>query len=196
MFALLRYSIAFLFLGRIPLNNYYARMDYKRISTDFFLRDVLDVAPDILGKTMVRNFGNGLCKSYIINEVEAYRGQEDLACHASKGRTKRTEIMYANGGFVYVYLIYGMHWMLNFVTGNIDNPQAILIRGIDSFIGPGRVSRELKIDATFYGENLNTSDRIWIAETNLRIDYSTGPRIGVDYAGENWASKPWRFWIK
>jgi len=88
-----------------------------RLSPDFFLRDVLEVAPALIGKLLVRQFDDGRIERYRITEVEAYRGAEDLACHASKGRTPRTEIMFQEGGTVYVYLIYGMYWLLNLVTG-------------------------------------------------------------------------------
>ena len=87
----------------------------NRLKRDFFSRDVLEVAPELLGKNLVRKV-EGQIEKYLITEVEAYRGEKDLACHASKGRTPRTEIMYHNGGLVYVYLIYGMYWMLNIVT--------------------------------------------------------------------------------
>ena len=88
-----------------------------RFNSNFFSRDVLAVAPDLIGKILVRSFENGIAERFIITEVEAYRGAEDMACHASKGRTARTDVMYHQGGLVYVYLIYGMYWMLNFVTG-------------------------------------------------------------------------------
>lgn len=99
-----------------------------KLDASFFNRDVLEVAPDLLGCTLVRDFGNGNIQRFTITELEAYRGEEDLACHASKGRTPRTEIMYHTGGYIYVYLIYGMYWMLNLVTGSNDEPQAVLIR--------------------------------------------------------------------
>ena len=130
---------------------------------------------------------------YTILEVEAYRGKEDLACHASKGRTNRTEIMYHEGGKIYVYLIYGMYWMLNFVTGEQDIPQAVLVRAIEGYDGPGKLTRELQIDRSFYGEDLTTSSRIWLEHSNGRYDITSGERIGIDYAGEPWKSKPWRF---
>src|SRR5512145_53559 len=98
-------------------------MNTSRLDSNFFSRDVLAVAPELVGKVLVRSFENGLVERFIITEVEAYRGAEDLACHASKGRTPRTEVMYHHGGLVYVYLIYGMYWMLNFVTGEPNNPQ-------------------------------------------------------------------------
>jgi DNA-3-methyladenine glycosylase len=104
--------------------------------------------------------------------------------------------MFAPGGFVYIYLIYGIHWMLNIVTGFTDNPQAILIRGVEGSSGPGRVTRQLNIDNSFYGEDLCSSDRLWVEKSNIHPIIETGPRIGVDYAGEYWAKIPWRFWIK
>ena len=117
-------------------------------------------------------------------------GKADLACHASKGRTSRTEVMFHKGGKVYVYLIYGMYWMLNVVTGEEDNPQAVLICGVSQIKGSGRVGRELKIDNSFYGENLLTSDRIWIADSDDEPNLKFSKRVGVDYAKE-WKDKLW-----
>jgi DNA-3-methyladenine glycosylase len=118
----------------------------NRILKDFFLHDVLDVAPDLLGKNLVIMTPDGNSTRFIITEVEAYKGAEDKACHANKGRTKRTEIMFHEGGCLYVYLIYGIHWMLNIVTGPANNPQAVLIRGLENYSGPGRVTKLLGID--------------------------------------------------
>ncbi len=168
-----------------------------RLSKGYFEQDAVVLARDLLGKVLVRQFDNGIELRVKITEVEAYRGEEDLACHASKGRTKRTEVMYDEGGKVYVYLIYGMYWMLNFVCGHKGEPQAVLIRGIESISGPGRVGRTLQLDKTFYGEDLNTSQRLWIEkpENAEILTIETSQRIGVDYAGEEWAGKPWRFFI-
>ncbi|MCK5028325.1 MAG: DNA-3-methyladenine glycosylase [Bacteroidales bacterium] len=165
-----------------------------RLQRDFFTRDALKVAPELLGKSLVRRFNDTISEKYLITEVEAYCGEEDLACHASKGRTTRTEIMYHNGGLVYVYLIYGMYWMLNIVTSVNEIPQAVLIRGIKGFNGPGKLTKKLNIDKSFYGEDLTNSDRIWIENIEGLNDlkYKTTPRIGIDYAGE-WKHKPWRF---
>ena len=167
-------------------------MSTNRLSGSFFRNDVLHVAPLLLGKHIVINHGN-VPEKYIINEVEAYRGEEDLACHASKGRTKRNEIMYASGGHIYVYLIYGMYWMLNIVTGDADNPQAVLIRCIEGYNGPGKLTRKLGVDGSFYGENLVSSRRIWIEENHHTGNIISRPRIGIDYAGDYWKNKPWRF---
>jgi len=166
----------------------------ERISNSWFqCNDALFVAENLLGKTLVRKFDNGEILSARIIETEAYLGAEDLACHASKGRTPRTEIIFGEGGKVYVYLIYGMYWMLNFVTGKDDHPQAVLIRGIENCIGPGRVGKLLKLDKSFYGEDMETSNRIWLEDSAHDGEIITTPRIGVDYAGEIWKNKPWRF---
>jgi len=166
----------------------------NRLGSAFFSRDVLDVAPELIGKTLLRSFDSGIKQEFIITEVEAYRGSEDLACHASKGKTVRNDVMFHHGGLVYVYLIYGMHWMLNFVTGEPDNPQAVLIRGLAGCYGPGRLTKRLAIGKEFYGEDLSASTRLWVEESNHSPVIITAPRIGVDYAGKEWASKPWRFY--
>jgi DNA-3-methyladenine glycosylase len=165
----------------------------KRLDRKFFLKDVLETAPGLLGKTLVRVYPDGRKEKYIITETEAYRGEEDKACHASKGRTGRTEIMYQTGGHIYVYLIYGMYWMLNFVTGPDNFPQAVLIRCIKGFDGPGKLTKQLAIDKSFNGENLNTSDRIYICDGPNNISFKTETRVGIGYAGEEWINKPWRF---
>jgi DNA-3-methyladenine glycosylase len=165
------------------------------LSRDFFKQDVLTVAPSLLGKLLVRKFENDRIERFRITEVEAYRGEEDKACHASKGRTKRTDVLYHEGGKIYVYLIYGMYWMLNFVTGNEDEPQAILIRGVESLSGPGRIGKRLQLSADFYGETI-PSDRIWIEDDGQKPQpYLTTPRIGIDYA-EDWKHKVWRFVVQ
>lgn len=163
-----------------------------KTNPSFFKQDVLDVAPAILGKYIVRQFENGEIRKFRITEVEAYRGEEDLACHASKGRTDRTEVMYWEGGYIYVYLIYGIHYMLNFVTGQKNNPQAILIRGVDGIIGPGRVTKQLQINKGLNKTNLLNSNEIWIEDGEPQ-NYKTSTRIGIDYSGEFWKNRPWRF---
>lgn len=168
-----------------------------RLQKSYFQNpDTLFLAKDLIGKTLVRNFeGDSIFRSRII-ETEAYMGSEDLACHASKGRTPRTEIMYAEGGVVYVYLIYGRYWLLNFVTGIKDHPHAILIRGIEDCSGPGRIGDLLQLDKSFYGEDLDRSNRIWLEDSTLSGEIIQTPRIGVENSGEVWRNKPWRFLLK
>lgn len=165
----------------------------NRLPREFYTRDVLFVAPDLIGKELIVRHENNDHSRYIITEVEAYRGPEDKACHASKGRTRRTEIMYHEGGKVYVYFVYGMYWMLNIVTGKENEPQAALIRGIEGFNGPGKLTRELNIDGTFYGEDVAVSSRIRIEDNGRIYTYKTGPRIGIEFAGKPWTDMPWRF---
>ena len=169
--------------------------DLIRLNRDFFTRDVLDVAPGLLSKVLAISSGDGMTRRFKISETEAYRGPEDKACHASRGRTPRTEIMYHEGGRLYVYFVYGMYWMLNIVTGTENDPQAVLIRGFENCTGPGRVTILLGIDRSFYGEDLTTSSRIWIEDSGITTSFETGPRIGIDYAGDFWKNKQWRFFI-
>lgn len=149
----------------------------------------------LLGKRLVIGSAKR-SESSRITEVEAYHGPEDLACHASKGRTARTEVMFAPGGVWYVYLIYGMYEMLNLVTGPRGHPAAVLIRGIEGAAGPGRLTRALKIDRRFNSLPASRATGLWIEDDGfepLAAEVSATPRIGVNYAGEPWVSKPWRF---
>ena len=167
----------------------------KRFNREFYNRDVLEVAPQLLGQHLVKTNADGSLSSYVITETEAYRGGEDLACHASKGMTPRTRVMFGEGGHLYMYLIYGMYWMMNVVTGQEGLPQAVLFRGLREASGPGRLTRLLGVDKDFYGEDLVNSGRIWIEESGPTPAYTTGPRVGVEYAGEPWKDMPWRFLI-
>ena len=166
-----------------------------KLTAEFFENDALWVAENLLGKILVRHFDDGTIQRYVITETEAYCGEEDLACHAAKGRTKRTEVMYHEGGKIYVYFIYGMYWMLNFVTGKENKPQAVLIRGLKGIDGPGRVGKALQLDKSFYGEITFESARLWIEDAPAILHFKTTPRIGIDYAGDVWKNKPWRFII-
>jgi DNA-3-methyladenine glycosylase len=150
------------------------------------------VAPDLLGKKLFLSRA-GIPESYIITEVEAYRGEEDQASHARFGKTTRNSIMYGEPGFLYIYLIYGIYWMLNIVTGPAGSPQAILVRGLKDLPGPGILTRRLGIDRSFHGEDLVTSERMWIGEGPEKPVILQKPRVGINYAGEPWISNAWRF---
>lgn len=171
----------------------YVLKENHRLPPAFFQREVTEVAPELLGKILVRKFENGSVQKFTITEVEAYRGRDDKACHANKGKTKRTEVMFREGGLVYVYLIYGMYWMLNIVTGKSNDASAVLIRGIEKISGPGRVGKALQLDKSFYGTELFSSDKIWIEDSGVKAKFEAVPRVGIDYAGEPWVSIPWRF---
>jgi DNA-3-methyladenine glycosylase len=161
-------------------------------------KDTVAMARWLLGKVLVRTTPQRITKSWI-TDVEAYDGERDLACHASKGRTKRTEVMYQPGGCWYVYLCYGVHEMLNLVTGPADYPAAILIRGVDTVSGPGRVTKRLGISRALNGVTADRAAGLHVEDHGVvaaRGSIRFGPRIGVDYAGPVWAAKPWRFWLE
>lgn len=160
--------------------------------------DTVALARWLLGKVLVRTTARGR-ESHIITEVEAYDGERDLACHASKGRTERTDVMYRPGGIWYVYLCYGVHEMLNLVTGPRDYPAAVLIRGVSGFAGPGRLTKGLKIDRRLNGRPAQPDSGLHLEDNGLEIKprrVKSGPRIGVNYAGPVWARKRWRFWVE
>lgn len=167
-----------------------------RITEGFFERDALEIAPELIGCKLVRKISEDIIHSSVITEIEVYRGDNDLACHARKGKTNRNQVMFERGGKVYVYLIYGMYWMLNFVTGEKDSPQAILIRGIEGFDGPGKLTKFLAIDKSLYGADLYTSSEIWVEYKDFETSYITAPRIGISYAGEYWENIEWRYILK
>lgn len=168
------------------------------LSKRYFNRPTLTVARSLVGKYLVRENGRGRIAGKII-EVEAYVGPEDKACHASKGRTARTEVLFGPPGMSYVYLIYGMYYMLNVVTERREFPAAVLIRAIEVdgelIDGPGKLCRALEIDRSLNRLDLTTGRSLWFEDRGAQVpsqQIGTFPRIGVDYAGV-WAQKPWRF---
>jgi DNA-3-methyladenine glycosylase len=160
----------------------------------FFARPALVVARELIGKHLVRRIGNLLIAAPI-TETEAYVGPHDLACHGSKGRTTRTEVMFGPPGHWYVYFIYGIHWMLNAVTDDEGHPAAVLVRGAGDWNGPARLTKALRINRRFYGLSIAPETDLWIEDRGLVVParkIKRTPRIGVDYAGP-WAAKPYRF---
>lgn len=164
-----------------------------RLGKDFFNRDCLEVAPDLVGKVIVRKQENGEEIRMRITETEAYRGTEDKACHASKGRTPRTDILYRESGLIYVYLCYGIHWLMNVITGEPEQPQGVLFRAGENYCGPARLTKRLGVDKSFNGRSFTEDDEIWIEDDGKKFPIRTDRRVGIDYVGEEWASKPWRF---
>jgi DNA-3-methyladenine glycosylase len=169
-----------------------------RLTRAYFNRPTLMVARSLIGKYLVRLLDGHEVAGRII-EVEAYVGPGDKACHASKGKTRRTEVMFGPSGKAYVYLIYGMHHCLNVVTEREEFPAAVLIRAIEVdgvlIDGPGRLCRALQIDRSLNRTDLTTQESLWFEDRGGRIvrgQVAALPRIGVDYAGI-WAKKPWRF---
>lgn len=168
------------------------------LTQSYFTCPTLIVARSLIGKYLIRENGRGTIAGKII-EVEAYIGEEDKACHASKGRTARTEVLFGPPGMSYVYLIYGMYHMLNVVTERPNFPAAVLIRAIEVdgelIDGPGKLCRELGIDRSLHRVDLTQGRAIWFEDRGQRVprnQVGIFPRIGVAYAGL-WAKKPWRF---
>jgi DNA-3-methyladenine glycosylase len=190
----------------------------KRLSRSFFARHTTDVARDLLGARLVRVEEGGTRVSGRIIETEAYRGEEDQGCHCRAGRTERTEVMYGPPGVAYVYFVYGMHWMLNFVTEQEGFPGAVLIRGLEPdegldrirerrdgrpreqwTDGPAKLCQALGIDGDFNSQEVcQPESRLFLERGDAVPDQQvrTTPRVGLESVPEPWKSIPWRFVIK
>jgi len=159
-------------------------------------QDTVGIARALLGTILVRSGDGRPTTRHVITETEAYHSEQDLACHASKGRTLRTDVLFRRGGIWYVYLCYGIHEMLNLVVGPDGFPAAVLIRGLHDVTGPGRLTKALGIDRTLNGKPAHPDSGLWLEDAGLHVPdrgIEATPRIGVDYAGAVWAAKPWRF---
>ena len=155
-----------------------------------------EAAEKLIGKLLCKRTEDGSVLRARITETECYCGEEDTACHAHRGKTERNRPLYEEGGISYVYLCYGMHNMLNIVTGAKGEPQAVLIRGIDGADGPGKLTKKLSIERRHNGADVVFSDELWIEDDGfIPDDISTSPRIGIDYADEADRVRPWRFKI-
>ena len=183
------------------------------LKKNFFRRDTITVARQLLGTKLVREF-NGTVLSGMITETEAYLGANDSACHAAKGRTPRNSVMFGPAGVAYVYFVYGMHFMLNIVTEPEGNPCAVLIRamqpitglarmealrgkkGKDVGNGPAKLCQAMAIDKSLNGWDVTRGRLLWL-ETHQKImpdSITSGPRIGIAYAARKDRDAPLRFW--
>ena len=162
----------------------------SKLTYAFYHRPCLEVAWDLVGKVLVHR-GQRLR----ISETEAYCGEADTACHAHKGRTKRTEVMYMDGGTIYIYLCYGIHWLLNIVTGDVDDPQAVLIRACVDAEGPGKLTKHLGINGEMNRKSVLSSD-LWIEDDDFVCDVVTDKRVGIGYASQEDQDRLWRFKMK
>jgi len=184
-----------------------------KLRRSFYEQPTIEVAQQLLGKYLIRKHPDGTTVGRIV-ETEAYIGPQDKACHASRGRTPRTEIMFGRAGHAYVYMIYGFHYMLNIVTEAADFPAAVLIRAVEPLeglplmqsrrqterlrslaSGPGKLCRAFAIDRTLNGNDVCGKVLYLDDHGEPAPKVMTTPRIGVDYAGK-WKHKPWRFLIK
>ena len=183
--------------GSIPLWS-----TMKILPKEFFNRNAVKMAKDLLGKNLVRRV-RGRTKKFKIIETEAYEGFKDKASHASRGKTPRNTPMFEEAGTIYVYFTYGMHYMLNIVCGPSGHPSAVLIRGVEAISGPGRLTKKLKIDKNLNNKKLGKPSGLWIEEQGKmekskegKIKIIRTPRIGIDSSGPIWSKKLYRFVIK
>ena len=164
----------------------------RPLGESFFRRECLTVARDLVGKILVHKTERGTFRLRIL-ETEAYCGESDTACHAHKGRTKRTEVLYASAGTIYVYLCYGMHWLLNVVTGEEDDPQAVLIRACENAVGPGKLTKALFITGELNRHSILDSEELWIEDDGFRCNIRLDRRVGIGYASQEDQERLWRF---
>ena len=162
------------------------KLDYS-----FYHRNCVSVARDLVGKILVHRTPHGDVRMRI-SETEAYWGKEDTACHVSKGRTPRTEVFFADAGTLYVYLCYGMHWMLNIVTGDVEDPQAVLIRACAEAPGPGKLTKALGITGTLNKGSI-LGDELWLEDDGFRCEILTDKRVGIGFAAQEDQDRLWRF---
>ena len=164
----------------------------KHLTKDFFTQSAYDAAQQLIGKWICRDI-NGRVEKFQITETECYIGSCDTACHAYKGKTARTQIMWHEGGVCYVYLCYGIHQMLNFITGKEGEAEGVLIRGVKGAKGPGRATNTMKIDKSLYGHSLLTKDKIWVEDDGKTYKFTASKRIGIGYASRQDQDRLWRF---
>lgn len=159
-----------------------------KLGYGFFHRPCPEVARDLVGKALVFR-GQRLR----ISETECYCGEEDTACHASKGRTKRTETLYMEAGTVYVYLCYGVHWLLNIVTGEEGHPEAVLIRACVEAPGPGRLTKKLGITGEQNRASVVAGGDLWVEDDGFACNVVTDKRVGIGYATREDQERQWRY---
>ena len=188
-----------------------------KLDYDFYQKDAVQAAKNLLGKIIVRKYEGKTIKVKIV-DTEAYMGAQDKASHAyNNKKTKRTETMFAEGGLAYIYLIYGMYYCFNIVTAEEDNPHAVLIRAVEPVDGleiikenrkiksnkvetltngPGKLSQALKIDKSLNGCDLVKSNQLYLLDNQVDdFIMEKVPRVNIDYA-EEYKDKKWRFYIK
>ncbi|HBE12958.1 MAG TPA: 3-methyladenine DNA glycosylase [Clostridiales bacterium] len=166
-------------------------MAYRLDKTEYLL-PATELAPALLGKFLCRNIEDEIIRLRI-TETECYYGEIDTACHAHKGKTPRTETLYRQGGCAYVYVCYGIHSMLNVVSGPEGFPEAVLIRGVQGYAGPGKLTKALHIDRSLNGENFSKSNKLWLEDDGYESSYKTAKGVGIEYAHPFDRDRLWRF---
>lgn len=169
-------------------------MPHRILTPGFFARECPEVAAELVGKWLCRRLSDGSVRRLRITETEAYCGEDDTACHAHKGRTKRTDVLYGPPGVLYVYLCYGIHWMLNIVTGTEDRPQAVLIRACEGADGPGKLTKALPVTGDLNRYPLSDeTGTLWLEDDGEPVTITAAPRVGIGYASPEDQARPWRY---
>ena len=164
-----------------------------KIDNSFYSKSADEAAPLLVGKILCLKSKDGDVLRMRITETECYMGVEDTACHASKGKTPRNSALWQEGGYTYVYLCYGMYNMFNIITGSEDDPQGVLVRGVEGYMGPGKFTKFCGIDRSYNLIDMKTSDLIWLEDDGYRAMTVASPRIGIAYAEKEDRERPWRF---
>ena len=168
----------------------------QRLDDTFFADECLEVSKKLVGKILACRAEDGTVLRLRISETEAYCGEQDTACHAHKGKTARTEVLYRAPGTIYVYLCYGIHWLLNIVTGREGQPQAVLIRACVNAEGPGKLTKKLGIDKRFNKLSIGSCPDLWVEDDDCQFDIEELPRVGIAYASPEDQARLWRFKMK
>lgn len=163
-----------------------------KLEQAFFHRECLEVAEDLVGKVLVRRTDGGEMRLRI-SETEAYCGEADTACHAHRGKTPRTQVLYASAGTIYVYLCYGIHNLINIVTGEEGVPQAVLIRACIGAEGPGKLTKALGITRALNQKRIFDCEELWLEDDGCRCQIQRKKRVGIGYAAQEDQDRLWRF---
>ena len=166
----------------------------EKLTKEFFARPCVTVARELVGKVLVRETDRGAVRLRI-SETEVYCGEEDTACHAHKGRTGRTEVMYGEAGQLYIYLCYGIHWLMNIVTGEVGQPEAVLIRACLEAPGPGKLTKALGITGEQNRRRIDCCQELWIGDDGFSCSVRTDKRVGIGFASQEDQDRLWRFRI-
>lgn len=166
------------------------------VDKNFFRQDTISLAKNLIGKWIETNANGKIVKAQI-SETEAYLGESDSACHTYNGkRTNRTEPMWQDGGTIYIYLCYGLHYLLNIVSRTEGEPEAVLIRAVVGAEGPARATKFLKVDKSFNGESIVGNSRIRILDDEKNYEFATAKRVGIDYATDDDRDAQLRFILR
>lgn len=172
------------------------KIKHNLFDSVFFDQPSHEIASKILGAKLCRRGEDGLIQKFTICETEAYHGTDDRASHANKGKNQKNRLMFGPSNIWYLYLCYGVHWMLNIVTDKEGFPSTVFIRATQEVNGPGRLTRKLSLDQSYSGLPNHPSSNLWLEKKSTPPEkIKRGPRVGISGAGPYWSKVPYRFWF-